>query len=108
MSAFRIEATLDASVCTLRLCGEADLAVADQIFEEGAAALSDPGTTAVTLDMADLTFIDSTGLGALVRLRKLALASNKTVHLAQPSERVQRVLDISGLASVFDAPLEAS
>jgi anti-anti-sigma factor len=107
MPEFRIEARLDASVCTIRLYGEADLAVADQILEVGAAALSEPGTTAVIVDMAHLTFIDSTGLGALVRLRNLAVASNKTVHLAQPSERVKRVLDISGLASVFDAPLDA-
>jgi anti-sigma B factor antagonist len=108
MPEFRIEARLDASGCTLRLYGEADLAVADQILEVGAAALSKPGTTAVTVDMAHLTFIDSTGLGALVRLRNLAMASNKTVHLAQPSERVKRVLDISGLATVFDTPPDAS
>jgi anti-sigma B factor antagonist len=108
MSAFRIEARLNASVWTLRLYGEADLAVAEQILEVGAALVSEPNTTAVIVDMADLTFIDSTGLGALVRLRNLAMASNKTVHLAQPSERVKRVLDISGLATVFDTPLDAS
>jgi anti-sigma B factor antagonist len=108
MPAFRIETRLNGSVCTLRLYGEADLAVAEQILEVGAAALSEPGTTAVIVEMARLTFIDSTGLGALVGLRNLAMASNKTVQLAQPSERVKRVLDISGLATVFDTSLDAS
>jgi anti-anti-sigma factor len=86
---------------TLLLSGEADLAVVDELTARGLTALADPGVTTLVIDLHDVTFIDCAVLGALVRLRNAAGVADKRFYLAHPSARVQRVLELAGLA--FDA-----
>ncbi|MFG3229950.1 STAS domain-containing protein [Kitasatospora sp. NPDC048194] len=48
------------------------------------------------LDLHDVTFIDSSGLNALLLARIQADRQGTTVHLARPSERVARLLELTG------------
>jgi anti-anti-sigma factor len=102
MSPFQIEVVPGGEVCTLVLHGEVDLAVADSIVEVGTRSLADAATTTVIIDMSQVTFIDSTALGALIRLRNLADASTKQFALTRLPDRVTKVLGIAGLSTVFD------
>ena len=88
--------------CTLILSGEADLSCADDITQLGAAALQDPTMHTLLINLRDVTFIDSTTIGALVKLRNLAEGPDKNVVLVQPSARVSRVLEIAGLHQHFN------
>jgi anti-sigma B factor antagonist len=55
----------------------------------------------VVLDLSQVTFMDSTGLGALIAIRNASGAAKDTLVLANPSEQVQRVLELTKLDTVF-------
>jgi anti-anti-sigma factor len=82
----------------LTVAGELDLASVEEFLSRARAALDG---SVLTLDCAGLTFIDSTGLGALVRLREEARAHGSDVVLARVPSRVSRILDITGLSQIF-------
>jgi len=55
----------------------------------------------VEVDLGGVTFIDSTGLGALVRLRTEAATRGKTSALSNLSPATERILQLSGLLELF-------
>jgi anti-sigma B factor antagonist len=86
----------------LRLSGEIYLDAAPDIIDAGLAALEDPDTLALLVDFNSVTFIDSTAIGALVRLNNAADDQGKHLTLTNVPARVHRVLTITGLTEVFD------
>lgn len=104
MEAFQAWITpLDDQRCQLELAGEVDLAAAAQIVDLGLVALAGPGIIAVVVSLGRVTFIDSTALGALVRLRNAALSQSKRLELTEVPARVERLLELTGLSGVFSA-----
>ena len=80
----------------VRLAGELDLYNADEVRETlDRVCARDPGR--VIVDLADVSFIDSTGLGVLVEARS-KLTDRKTFILSGPQPETRRALEISGLA----------
>lgn len=55
----------------------------------------------VVVDLTGATFLDSTGLSDLVRGREQALEKGRQFHLVVTNQRIQRVLEITGLDEVF-------
>jgi anti-sigma B factor antagonist len=53
-------------------------------------------------DLAAVTFMDSTAIGALVQLHNAANEDGKRLVLVSVAPRVLRVLEITGLDTVFD------
>jgi anti-sigma B factor antagonist len=81
------------------LRGELDVADAATVAASLAAvALRD---RVVIADLAGLKFIDSSGLAALVLVRKQARRAGGDLLLAAPQDQVLRVLSVTGLAGVF-------
>lgn len=92
----------DAPQCAaLMLSGDLDLAAVDTVHTAVAHALRDDTCTSVSLDLAQVTFIDSTGLGTLVAIRKQCLDRNIVFVLRRPSPTVRRLLQISTLDTLF-------
>lgn len=60
-----------------------------------------PTPTRITLDFSSTRFIDSSGVGALVSCRKLAMANNIDFVFWSLSPQVELVLSLTGLAQVF-------
>jgi anti-anti-sigma factor len=88
----------------LTLTGSLDLTSRDLLLQAAAVAMAAPGSTGLVLNLAAVNFLDSAGIGALVGLAGDAEDAGVAFALQDPSERVVRVLTISGL---FDAwPLE--
>lgn len=56
------------------------------------------------VDLGKVTFIDSTGLGMLVGVLKEAREMNGDLHLINAGREVRRILDVTGLKVLFDAP----
>lgn len=88
MEDFSIRA-LDASQRGLRLVGELDMASAPEVTE---ALASLDGDGQLTLDLSELTFIDSTGLHAILKHAR-SLNGAKLV-LANPSSTARRIFEI--------------
>jgi anti-anti-sigma factor len=52
--------------------------------------------------LAAVTFMDSTGLGALVSIKNRVDSSRRTLVLEQPPERVRQLLRTTALIKYFD------
>jgi anti-sigma B factor antagonist len=59
------------------------------------------GSARIVLDLKDLTYIDSMGIGALVRLYVSAKSAGCSLQLINIGGRVQQVLGITNLLTVF-------
>ncbi len=87
-------------VLTLR--GDIDVIQADELVTQGAAILRDiPSGQYLAVDLADVDFIDSSGLSALLRLRREALQRSIEVRLRGVPEHVAVLLRLSGLEQVL-------
>jgi anti-sigma B factor antagonist len=59
------------------------------------------GRHQLVVDLGDVSFMDSTGLGVLVGRLKLVRVKNGTLRLVCSSERILKVFSITGLDKVF-------
>ena len=87
--------------CVLAVRGDIDLASAPD-FETSLRMALDGSPSSITIDLAGLTFIDSSGLRVLVSLTKEAESRGATIELRNVPRHAQRVLDITGLSEWFD------
>lgn len=58
----------------------------------------------VVVDMADVRFIDSSGVNALVERTLRIDGTGGSLRISNPSRQVRRVVEITGLAQVFYDP----
>ena len=79
----------------LRLAGELDLAVADDL-DFSARWLAGSSADHVVIDLAELTFIDAVGLRAIRRARDTVVAGGRTVAVVNPAPAVARVFEVTG------------
>jgi anti-sigma B factor antagonist len=84
-----------------QLTGELDLDRSDDVRDSLAAAAAIPGCRYLRVDVSELGFIDSYGLGALVSARNSAAAKGVTLTLAEPSPPVRKAIEVTGLGDVF-------
>jgi len=83
------------------LSGELDAATASFLYDK----LSDlevENTQNVVLDLAQVTFMDSTGLAVIVTEHKRLQHSNGTLTIFSPPSSVRRLFEITGLTTVLD------
>ena len=69
-------------------------------FKEGLRDISDGGASLIVLDMEDIEFMDSSGLGAVVTVMKY-LGRDKTLSLAALGPAVGKVFKLTRMDSVF-------
>jgi anti-sigma B factor antagonist len=91
----------DADVTTLALHGEIDVLNVDQVRVRLVEALS-PRPATIVVELAGLSFIDSTGLGALIFGFQRARDAGVTFRLAHPTRGVRQILVLSGLLEVVE------
>jgi anti-anti-sigma factor len=83
----------------LHVRGDVDLATAPKLQ----AALEELDTGAVVVDLTEVTFLDSSGLSALVQARKRLTEgpTGATFRLVVARPSIRRVLEVTGLTQVF-------
>ena len=91
-----------------RLRGELDYATVGTLRTPATEALTTKNWTALILDLADVTFLDSSGLGVLIEIRNAA--RNHDIRVASSTRRdaVRRVIEIAGLTSILGTTPVAS
>ena len=97
-----IENAENGTACVLTVRGDIDLASAAD-FERSLRTALEGSPSSVTVDLAALTFIDSSGLRVLVSVSKEAQSRGATLGLRNVPRHAQRVLDITGLSEWFDS-----
>ncbi|SFC13705.1 anti-anti-sigma factor [Nocardioides terrae] len=83
----------------LAVSGDLDIAGV-AAFLEHAQPLLQSDAAVIEVDLRDVTFLDSSGIGALVRLRK-ATADGQRLRLSHVPASVARVLELTGLTDLF-------
>ena len=64
--------------------------------------LSDKGTSRIVLNLNEVNYIDSSGLGELVKTHTTIRNKGGELKLASLSKRVHDLLELTRLAAVFD------
>ena len=91
------ESNADSGEVVLNVSGSVDLSSQGALLAKGQEVLGRSGVTGVVLDLSEVGFLDSTGLGALVELSRDAEDQEIDFAISNPSVRVQRVLEVTGL-----------
>lgn len=95
-----ISAAHHGEITVVAVGGEIDVYTAAQLrdrLDEQIAA----GRIRLVIDLTDVAFMDSTGLGVLVGRLKLVRSHGGTLRLVCSSERILTVFAITGLDKVF-------
>ncbi len=85
----------------LALAGELDLGHVEALWRAAGDAL-DGQATRLVIDVSAVTFIDSSILGALIRISRSADERSKGFVLRRPAPLVLRLLRITGLEERFE------
>jgi len=93
--------TID-GITVIRLNGTLDARSAN-VFRDQISTLIAAGATRFVVEAAQLRFVDSTGLGALLYLRRFAKQGKGDVRIAAAGRELLALLDLSGLRTIFDA-----
>jgi anti-sigma B factor antagonist len=90
------------SVTLLQLKGTLVAGSDVELLDGQVAALLQKGVTSILLDLGEVNYIDSSGIGALIRAYSSAMQKDAAVKLYRLTRRVYDVLQITRLSSVFE------
>jgi anti-sigma B factor antagonist len=91
----------DGGTSVVAVSGEVDVHSAPAL-RDAITALLASGERSVVVDLSEVSFLDSTGLGALVSARTAAGTTGGSLPLVCTHERVLRLFTITGLDDVFE------
>jgi anti-sigma B factor antagonist len=99
---------VELSVSRQSVGGHPVVAVSGEVDVYSAPALKDSltellqsGVSSVVVDLSDVAFLDSTGLGALVEARSATTEAGGALPLVCSQERILKLFAITGLDGVF-------
>jgi anti-sigma B factor antagonist len=81
----------------LELSGELDVVSAPDVEQLLAEVLAQPHAR-VMLDLNGLKFVDSAGVSVLIKAKQTAKSHGRTLVLRRPTEQLERVFALVGLA----------
>ncbi|HEX5367424.1 MAG TPA: STAS domain-containing protein [Acidimicrobiales bacterium] len=92
---FDIDVTDHGGVLVAHLAGELDLVARDSVTAELAPRVAAAGVDRLVVDMAEVTFCDSSGLAALLDVRRAAEDAGVDMVLRSVTRQVERLLDLA-------------
>jgi anti-anti-sigma factor len=104
VAVLNVDVSSDDGRALIRLAGELDLDSVAALRAPAEAELAAGRVPAITLDLAELTFVDSSGLALLVELRRLAGAAGVQLDIVNVRRGPRRVISIAGLAETLGVP----
>jgi anti-anti-sigma factor len=101
-SEFALRAQARQATLEMTLGGELDMSAAFKLESSFDALLAAGDVRSVVLDLADVTLVDSAGVGALLSIRDRADQIGIGFGVSRVSKPVRRVLDLTGVSQTFD------
>lgn len=95
-SRFRVQDFVAGAWHTLAVCGELDLASRPE-FAEAVERIDTTALEGIALDLSAVTFLDSTGIHAVVALHERCQERDVALRIVPGPSRVQRVFSLCGL-----------
>ena len=93
--------TLNDAEATVKLSGEFEMAATFTVEPTLERLVETHGLEAVTLDLSGVTFIDSVGIGVIMRLVHESEVRGITLRLVPGPRQVQRVFEVAGLTDAL-------
>ncbi|WP_223067780.1 STAS domain-containing protein [Paenibacillus caui] len=97
---FTTATQMDNRTCTVFLNGELDLSVAPD-FRQVMEPLVENGDLDLILNLKDLKYIDSTGIGILLSILKVRHGMNAQFYVREVPAQIQKLFDMTGIAKFF-------
>ena len=103
-----LEINTQEQLMIVRLKADLDMTGA-KVFKETVDAflLMNPQIKTLQIDLSAVSFIDSSGLGAIIGRYKNMLLCQGTLSLVNPAPNVCRILEMSGLKKLVSASVSA-
>ncbi len=101
MSSLTVSTRRDDDRWIVSLGGELDLATVPMLREAARPGFEDDSCSVLVLDLAELSFLDSTGLGCWIELRNATEDGGKSLLLEAVPPSALRTVTIAGLAPLF-------
>lgn len=95
-----ITTTENGSATVVAVTGELDVSTAPEL-EERLQQLIDGGSADLVVDLSAIDFLDSTGLGVMVKALKWAREAGGGLRVVATEERITKVFTITGLDEVM-------
>lgn len=95
-----LETTQRDGVAVLSLRGEIDVYTAPRM-RQAIVDLVDAGSRNIVIDMENVDFLDSTGLGVLVEGLKRVRTRGGSLSLVVTQDKIVKIFDITGLNKAF-------
>jgi anti-sigma B factor antagonist len=104
MSGFEARTSAEPGRVTVALSGECDLSAREHLTTVLLDALH--RARVVYVDLADLTFLDSSGVHSLITAHHAAKSTGGRVYVVNARGPVEAVLDLTGVGVLLHAPAE--
>lgn len=104
---FRVELEVESGTARIRLLGELDMGSTDDLLSFVRTVPLDGGIPSLALDLEELSFVDSTGLRALLTIISESVARGHQVAVLRPRKSFLRIVELTGLATHFEPHLVA-
>lgn len=98
---FEISHRSDRGICHLQVSGEVDLATSPGLTDEIDRRLADATVTHLVVDLSAVSFLDSSGVNALIRGHLQAQRTGRQFRVRGATGRVKTVFDISGVGDLL-------
>ncbi|MDU4936528.1 MAG: STAS domain-containing protein [Peptostreptococcaceae bacterium] len=97
-----INSTLDSQnkFWDINLGGELDVSTSDKL-KEYLHKLADQEMLDMKINLENLEYIDSTGLGVMIGVLKKLKVGNKEIYIINPRSNVRKIFNITGLDKIF-------
>lgn len=97
----------NAGSCTIKVSGEIDVSNADSLRDALNDLTGNKTTEAITIDMTEAPYIDSTGIGVLMGGAHQAKDAGKSLRVVCPHANILRVFEMLGVDKELDVSKEA-
>ena len=87
----------------LTVCGDIDMTTSDHFRRTVMRLVGDPAVTALTLDLADLDFVDSNGVTVLVKAHRAAGERGIPFGVTEAQDPIRGLLEMLGVYDMLTA-----
>jgi anti-anti-sigma factor len=94
-----IRTTREGTTATVAAAGEIDLSTVDELRSAVTGAAE--GVSNLLLDLSEIEFIDSAGLGGLLELRSTLRSRSVTLQITAGDGPVRQAMEITGLSELL-------
>lgn len=92
----------DGQELMIKLKGELDHHGADEIRDKVDEKIQSEKYSKITIDVGNLDFIDSSGIGFVIGRYKIMRTTNGVLEIANASKKVRKILDMSGIGKIIN------